>query len=284
MGTIHPIATPARTMSIPSIRLFHVAAYAWLALYMVALLLLGNAAWTNAPVDLFTSHSRLALFVQRRIDLFTDGYGVHLCVATLLIAIALVRRHRWWLALLAWFLFRLLTHRTWLASNGGIQLMENMLFWSSFLVLPQRADQVSLTAFWIARLQLLLVYAVAAAHKFTGTSWLDGTAMLRVAHDPLFHLGFLAYSPMLCAALTWGTLAFMTLFPVAVWWKLSRRVFLLVGALFHLCTAVFMDIPQMGFAFIACYALWLDEHEARRIQEWFTGSLRLMRILSPGTS
>ena len=253
-----------------AIRLFHIAAYSWLALYMLALLFLGDATWTNAPVELFTSHGGFAAFAQRRIDLFADGYGAYLCIATLLIAIALVRRHRWWLALLAWFLFRIITHRTWLASNGGIQLMENMLLWSSFLVLPKRAEQLSLGAFWIARVQLLLVYAVAAAHKFTGTTWIDGTAMLRVAHDPLFHLGFLTDSPLLCTALTWGALAFMTLFPLAVWWRPSRRAFLIVGALFHLCTAIFMDIPQMGFAFIACYALWLDEGEAEALMDRFT--------------
>jgi hypothetical protein len=150
--------------------------------------------------------------------------------------------------------------------------MENMLLWAALMGVGSHGHMnagshghIATFAFWAARLQLLLAYAAAAAHKFTGTTWLDGSAMLRVANDPAFHLGFLAASPMVCALLTWATLAFMALFPLAVWWKPSRRAFLIIGVVFHLCTAAFMDIPQMGLAFIACYALWLNEAEAARI-------------------
>ena len=259
-----------------AIRLFQVAAYGWLAIYMIAMLFLGTAAWTNAPVDLFTTQSSLADFVQRRIDLLAEGNVIHLCIAALLIALAQLRRHRWWLGLIAWLLFRIITHRTWLASNGGIQLMENMLLWAAFVGTRSHGHMttwshahMSLFAFWAARLQLLLAYAAAAAHKFTGTSWLDGTAMLRVVNDPLFHLGWLADFPRVCAMLTWLTLAWMSLFPFAVWWKWSRRVVLIIGVFFHLVTAIFMDIPQLGLAFIACYALWLKEEEAERVLGWF---------------
>jgi ABC-type amino acid transport system permease subunit len=37
------------------------------------------------------------------------------------------------------------------------------------------------------------------------------------------------------------------------------------GIAFHLGTAVFIGIPQMGLAFIACYAVWLDEDVAERL-------------------
>jgi hypothetical protein len=167
-----------------------------------------------------------------------------------------------------WSAFRILSHRTWLASSGGIQLMENMLLWSSLMSSSRTA--IATFAFWAARLQLLLVYAAAAAHKFTGTTWLDGSAMLRVANDPAFHLGWLAATPALCTALTYLVLGWMALFPFAVWWDPSRRMSLVVGAVFHLLTAIFMDIPQMGLAFVACYAIWLKEDEASGITRAFS--------------
>ena len=38
------------------IRSFQRALYGWLAFYMLAMLLLGRAAWTNAPVQVFFAH------------------------------------------------------------------------------------------------------------------------------------------------------------------------------------------------------------------------------------
>ena len=246
------------------IRSFQRALYGWLAFYMLAMLLLGRAAWTNAPVQVFFAHQGAFKWFEGLINGAPAGTMLGIVVAMLGSAIALLFRHRWWLGLVGWLLFRIITHRTWLASNGGVQLMENMLIWGALMGRDVHPF-VGTTAVWIARLQLLLAYAAAAAHKFTGTTWPDGSALLLVAHDPAFHLRWLESSPGLCTFLTHATLAFMTLFPFAVWWAPSRRLFLIVGILFHLSTAIFMGIPQMGLAFIACYALWLDEGMLTRL-------------------
>lgn len=242
-------------MHVFSMRLFQRCAYAWLGLYLVAVLLLGGAAWTNAPVRLFTARTGPAAMVQQTLDALPASACVLLCALAAVGCAVLMRRHRWWLGLLLWLGYRVMDHRMWLASNGGVQLMGTMLLWTA-LMGDDVAAPVRLFAFWAARLQLLLAYAVAAAYKFTGTAWLDGSAFLRVTHDPLFHLGWLSATPGLCTLITYTVLAWMTLFPLAVWWAPSRRVVLVVGILFHLATAVFIGIPQMGLAFIACYALW----------------------------
>lgn len=253
------------------IRFFQRALYAWLAFYMLAMLLLGRAAWTNAPVQVFLAHRGAFNWFEGLINGAPAGIMLVLVGAVLGSAVALQSRHRWWLGLVTWLLFRIITHRTWLASNGGVQLMENMLIWSALMGRDVHPF-VATTAFWIARLQLLLAYAAAAAHKFTGTTWLDGSALLLVVRDPAFHMAWLEGSPGFCTFLTYATLAFMTLFPLAVWWAPSRRLFLMVGMLFHLSTAIFMAIPQMGLAFIACYAVWLDEGTLTRLNA-FSGRL-----------
>ena len=247
-----------------SIRLFQRAVYAWLAFYLMAMLLLGHAAWTNAPVQVFLAHQGAFKWIEGWINGASPAVMMALTTIALGAAITLFFRHRWWLGLVAWLLFRLVTHRTWLASNGGVQLMENMLIWCALMGRDVHPF-VGITAFWIARLQLLLAYAAAAAHKFTGTTWLDGSAVLLVTRDPAFDMAWLEDSPGFCTFLTYATLAFMTLFPLAVWWVPSRRLFLMVGMLFHLATAIFMGIPQMGLAFIACYVLWLDENTLARL-------------------
>lgn len=247
-----------------AVRLFQRAICAWSALYVLALLLTGDAVWTNAPVRLFRPEHGASLFPERfDVNLLAPSALVLTAVIIALLSILQMRRHRWWVGLVVWGLFRIITHRTWLASNGGVQLMENMLIWCSLMGKETHA-LVRTSAFWIGRLQLILAYAAAAAHKYTGTAWLDGTAVMMVARDPAFHLHWLTHMPWFCMALTYAALTFMTLFPLAVWWSPSRRVFLAIGVLFHLSTAVFMGIPQMGLAFIACYPIWLDEKGAHR--------------------
>jgi hypothetical protein len=246
-------------MNIASIQWFQRCAYAWLIGYALALLLLGDAAWSNAPIEVFGSGNALNGVVPVLLGAIGPMEGAVACLALMTGSIALIRRHRTWPALIMWMVFKVVNLRLWLASNGGVQLMENMLLWAAFINVRNTA--IATTVFWLARLQLLVAYAAAAAHKFTGTSWLDGTAMLRVAHDPLFHLGWLQGAPILCAILGYLTLAWMTAFPFAVWLTWPRRIVLSIGVLFHLATAVFMGIPQMGLAFLACYPLWLKEDE-----------------------
>lgn len=250
-------------MNASVIRLFQQAVYAWVFGYALLLLLLGKPAWSNAMVDAFPAHSLFAGLVPVIMRAITPTIGMAMCGMLMIGAAILLRKHSWYMALLVWLVFRLITHRTWLASNGGIQLMENMLFWAALLSIgPGRlASPLGLAAFWIARLQLVLVYAAAAAHKYTGTTWPDGSAVSIVAADPAFHLHWLQRLPWICTAATFAALAFMTLFPFAVWWHTSRRAILFVGVCFHLFTALFMGIPQMAFAFIACYTLWLTENE-----------------------
>jgi hypothetical protein len=248
------------------IRLFQCAVYAWVALYVLAVMFLGSAAWNTASVEMFVSKNAIGELIDQMLMWLPTWLGMVLCGITVLVSLFLLKRHNLWLGLLVWLLFRIITHRTWLVSNGGVQLMQNMVLWVALIRVANAGQErdvsrpyqiVNTFAIWAARLQLLLVYAAAAAHKFTGTTWLDGSAMARVAADPTFNLGFLLNWPWLCVALTYVTLAWMTLFPFAVWWRPSRRIWLIAGTLFHLCTALFMGIPQMGLAFIVCYLVWV---------------------------
>lgn len=254
-----------------SVRLFRWSTMAWLLAYALSILLLGRMAWVSAPVQL----SRTGGLLQGFGDLVA-ALPQPVCIAMVVFMAAGALRFAWkphWsIGIAVWLLFRLISHRMWLASNGGIQLMENMLLWLA-LMHVRPGGVVSTTAFWMARLQLLLAYAAAAAHKFTGSVWLDGTAVGMVANDPLFNLGWLLHVPWLCIVLTFAVLTWMTAFPLAMWWPGTRRWWLMFGLVFHLSTAIFMGIPQMGLAFIACYALWLDEQEAVRAIRWWRSLL-----------
>lgn len=241
----------------------------WLVGYASTVLLAGRAAWASAPVQLSQNSG-----VLRSLGSFVAELPVGACIAMLVgmvgLAVWFAWKPHWTIGVVLWLLFRAVGFRMWLASNGGVQLMENMLLWLALMHL-RSVSVVSTMSFWTARLQLLLAYAAAAAHKFTGSAWLDGSAVASVAADPQFDLGWLSGAPRFCTVLTYTTLVWMLTLPLAVWWRRTKYAWLLVGVIFHLCTAVFMGIPQMGLAFIACYALWSDERDAERLLAWFRG-------------
>lgn len=173
----------------------------------------------------------------------------------------LLRPSRWWSAMIIWFLHTNLMNNAWLAGSGGQQLMANALFWCIFLPLRRGDGEprvVAVAAFWIIRLQVPLAYAATGLHKLMGAHWLDGTALAIAATDDAFGPAWIAGFPLAARLLTWSILLFQLSFPIAVWIGRLRPWWLLFGAAFHLATALWMDIPEMGLAFIACYAAWLD--------------------------
>lgn len=164
---------------------------------------------------------------------------------------------RWWAWALIWWLHLNLMNRAWLAGSGGQQLMANALFWCIFLAM--RAEPARQLGRWAIRLQLVLAYAATGLQKLMGAHWPDGTALGIVATDAAFGPAWIASCPWVAKLLTWLILAFQLSFPVVVWFRRLRAGWMLFGFAFHLATAIWMDIPEMGLAFIVCYAIWLDE-------------------------
>ena len=198
-------------------------------------------------------------------------------IAIVLCVRGLFRPARWWSAAGLWFIFVNLMHTAWSAGSGGQQLMANLLFWNILLGTPRNGPHtvwLSTLGLWVIRGQLLLAYAVTGIHKLTGHHWTDGTALGIVATDPAFGPAWIATMPALAAVLTYSVLLFQLTFPLAVWWRRTRLPWMLFGIVFHLGTALWMDIPEMGLAFIVAYAIWLSEEEAGRLLTPWDKALR----------
>jgi hypothetical protein len=256
-------------MNAATVRLFQRAVHLWLLGYLVSALPAAEWLW-EYPVGPALPVPGPAGLLVNAFGTWLPGEATLLAVPVLMVfaAYGLWREQPVWMAFLTWMLFASLVQRAWLASCGGLLLMDNVLLWMVLLrsaPTSRFAEGAGQLAFHAIRVQVTFTYLVTGLHKLGGTSWTGGTAVGIVASDPQFGPAFLAHVPWLSAVITWALLAFQFIFPVAVWLQRTRLPLLAFGVLFHLGTALWMGIPEMGFAFIACYAVFLHEEEARAI-------------------
>jgi hypothetical protein len=263
-------------MSVPNapVLLFQRALHAWVLLFLLTALPAMELLWVDPVSPAIRQPGLVALLVQPFATWLPAALSPWLLLLTLAMAVrGLFRPVRWWSALLLWWGHVALMDLAWLAGSGGQQLMANLLFWNIGLAcsnghLPAWtkgpwSTGVHAGSFWIIRLQLLLAYAVTGMHKLTGTHWLDGTAMGLVATDPAFGPAWIAAFPPLAMLLTWAVLLFQLSFPLAVWFRATRLPWMLFGLAFHLGTALWMDLPEMGTAFLVAYLPWLSGRDLR---------------------
>lgn len=252
-----------------SVLWFQRSIHVWLILFLLSALPVAGPLWFQAVSPPLKGSFSLA-------PLLGDGPAWSLVVLVVIgLSIRnLVRPVQWWSAALIWCGYITLMDRAWMAGSGGQQLMANVLFWNIPLVLTKgpggAVNIIRTAAFWIIRSQILLVYLVTGVYKVMGVHWLDGTALGIVASDPGYGPAWLAGMPVLSTLLNYAVLGLQFLLPVAVWFRSTRMPILIVGALFHLSTALWMGIPEMGLAFIACYPIWLGDLEAERSGRLFS--------------
>ena len=256
--------------------LFQRALHVWLLLWLLSALPAMEWLWEH-PVSPELLDPGIRSGILRGFGVWLPSGAVLPVVFSLLLltTYGVFRRPPWWMALLIWLFFCALSDRAWLANNGGTWLMRNAFFWSIFLR-PGRSDGPDIptvVAYWILRLQLLLAYAITSIHKLQGTTWISGTALGLIASDPTYGASSMPYNPLL----TWAALVFQLTFPMAVWWLPTRLVWSLLGILFHSATAFWLGIPDMAFAFLVHYALWIGEGEAA----WIMHRFKWLRSLGP---
>ena len=155
--------------------------------------------------------------------------------------------------------------------NASLLLFHLFVFFSLGMDEDARTPArrlVSNVAFAAARLQLVLVYAVAAGYKWSGAMWLDGSAvyyaLMLDRYDALGVGGMLSGKWFILTGLTYMGLAYQTAFPVLIWFKRFRTPLLIAAVSFHGCIAVVLNLPDFGIAMIFAYTVFLPN----RYAEW----------------
>ncbi len=268
-------------MSIPpkTVRLFRAAVHAWLIIDVLLSLPAVEWIWGRPISSSLPGPPGPFRYLTHAFYFWLPGTFALPAVGVLLMLSvrALLRPARWWSAVLIWSLFTSLLNHAWLVGTGGHQLIANVLFWLIFLPngavnAPARAafvgdvrDVLGVAAFWIIRLQLLLAYGVTGIQKLTGYQWTHGHAIGIVATDPDYGPAFLAGQGGLLTLLTFAVLVFQLVFPLAVWWRPTRIMWMWCGVVFHVSTGLAFGILDMGLAFLAIYPIWWGEATATKV-------------------
>lgn len=251
------------------IRLLQRAVHLWLFGCLLSTLPIARALWLDPVVEPLPAPPGWSAMLTH---VFSGGLAqaAVLPAVLLLMALALrgvVARSVWWITLVEWILFSSLQNAAWPAASGGQQLIANVLFWMVFL--PGREPDgaaaarvgvrsiMGTAAFWIIRLQLLVAYGGTGLQKLTGEHWLAGHAVGIVATDPDHGPAWLATWPWLALVVGHGVLLFQLTFPLAVWWRATRRWWMWMGVAFHLATGITFGIVDMGTAFLVVYPIWM---------------------------
>lgn len=171
--------------------------------------------------------------------------------------------------LTAWMLF----YSAIQAFNSGMMLMMMLAFYCSIVYTKQSSSyRIVLTniAYYACIIQIMLVYLVAAVYKLSGEQWLAGSAIYYTLHidhfsAPFWKNSWMIHSALMMKCMTWFGLGYQILFPLIIWIKRGRLLFLLAGIAFHLFIGIFLHLWDFALAMIFAYAVLLHENTAKKI-------------------
>jgi hypothetical protein len=140
---------------------------------------------------------------------------------------------------------------------------------------------------WAQRLiqiQLCLVYFNTAVLKCAGRSWLGGTALHFVLHNPevdRFDLSFLTAYPLLINLMTYGTLLVEFALVFLLWFRETRPWAIAFGLALHGGVLIMINVPLFGELMTACYLTFLTPGELGTmlrvldLRRWFRSRKRV---------
>lgn len=133
------------------------------------------------------------------------------------------------------------------------------------------------------QMQLALAYLDTFLWKFTGTKWLDGSAVYwatRMHEFIRFPLPFFLDNPFCLRMLSWATLVVEFSLATLIWFKETRYVVLLSGLCLHLGIDFFINLPVFEWVFISMLVLFVYPEDLAGFAAWIRGKISIW--LGPG--
>jgi hypothetical protein len=263
-------------------RLLSVALHAWVLTYLLSLVPMHRLFWgpeALQPMTPFDPRDPWDWAFRALLDpRLSPHYGWFVAFALVSSAVGLSGRAPRVSALVSALLLKNLDARAWFAVDGGNHLVFILLLLSALMNAtgsPAEPRHIAMkpvlvgasnVAFFVARVELALVYLSSGIAKVEGSAWRSGEALATILRHPAWSDGFIgdfiSRRAGLSAALGYGVMAFELSFAALILWPRARPALLLLGALLHASIAHVMGLFFFSFAMIAAYALLLPEPAA----------------------
>ena len=197
-------------------------------------------------------------------------------ITLITLLIGLVTKRNFWLSTLI-FSVVLITHRIiHPITNGGDTVILFFMFISIFC--NQRpsfkagtlleAVQLNLIRFSLlfGRVQIALIYLSSGWDKLTTPAWRDGSVLNKLLQLELYGTGWLqslmaGFTATHFIILSGLVIIFQMLFPVLIWFGITRYYMLTFGVLFHLVIGFGLSLPDFATVMIWSYVLWLSDKD-----------------------
>jgi hypothetical protein len=203
----------------------------------------------ESPALLWALHlAGLAVFALLTVGFFTR------IVAPLALVITLSYCHRLTGALFGLDQVNVLL-ATYLAISpcGAVLSLDRYLARRRGAVLPANAHVMTTIATRLIQVQMCIVYLFGGISKMRGEQWWDGSAVWFAAANLEYQsvsLTWLVHQPWLIALLTHVTVFWETFYPVLIWPRLTRPIFLAMAVAVHGGIAIFLGMPTFGIAML----------------------------------
>ena len=151
-----------------------------------------------------------------------------------------------------------LFYLSFVSHNQFFTIRKYLPFYNIF---SKQGDLFSSMGLRFIQIQLCIIYAYTGMEKLKGDTWWDGSAVWYVmGNDNIvaFDFSFFQHIPWAVAAMTFSTLVFEIYFPIAIWMKSLRPVWMFLGLCLHGLAMVFMGLTFFSPIMLSSYILFLD--------------------------
>ena len=150
-------------------------------------------------------------------------------------------------------------------------------------VVSERWDILTSVGVRLMQVQICITYGATGLEKLKGANWWEGSAVWYVMGNQQivpFDFSFFYRAPVVIALMTFSVLVFEIYFPMAIWQKKLRPLWIFFGVTFHLLTSLFMGLFYFGLIMTMSYLLWLNREDCSRIFKGLVRPLVRLRKMS----
>lgn len=279
-----------------TIRLFKKSVYLFLFLNTLMLLPQAEQFWGQNIYARKLAINTLSNILTNLLNYeYFKSYYLYFVFAQLtLLLIAFFGKNQRFVGILVYFISFNLYSKAYVIQNGGTNLIMLLLLYSLFMSEDENKPNTKLSkwdylknvttniAFSMARIQVILVYAVAGIYKLSGQLWLKGEgvyySMNVDAYSHPWVQKYICSNDLIQYFGSYFTLIVQVTFPILVCFSKTRRPILFLGTILHVLIIFFMGLTDFGIAMIVAYTVFYTESESSKTIDTFKNFFKSKKL------